>query len=412
MLTPTAPRQPAPILARGAMRLRLCIGPNAFGNALGSSIASANWGGGGQQYSALEATQDLNRELARFDRQAPPGVYDDGMSLIYANRADRTVSFEGLRASDFSDAVNELNAYNRETVASASAHGVNLRPTNANAYQLGLVDMSGVYLNGSGEANYSNNPMGGFEEMVGSLGANADESFKTRVNGGIKAGLGAVGAIASAPIVFTPFGATSEAYSLSMYKSGVDELGTGAYSQSPISKAVQWSFPSFTTQEADMVDGLLGLGTGLWGVRNALVANSAVPHGFASADEFSQFGSNMRAGLGRAGYENAEPILQGSAITGKSFKTGQPFDAGRVSDFDIGLADPSMLAQAKELGIGLRSGGTRTGPLTERDLRALGVLDLSNQMGQQAGREVNFMIYNNPATAIQRAPSVILPGRK
>lgn len=71
-----------------------------------------------------------------------------------------------------------------------------------------------------------------------------------------------------------------------------------------------------------------------------------------------------------------------------------------------------MLARAKELGIGLRSGGTRTGPLIERDLRALGVFDLSNQMGQQAGREVNFMIYNNPATAIQRAPSVILPGRK
>jgi filamentous hemagglutinin len=129
-------------------------------------------------------------------------------------------------------------------------------------------------------------------------------------------------------------------------------------------------------------------------------------------EEFAQFGNDMRAGLGRAGYENAEPLLQGSAVTGKSFKTGQPFDVGRVSDFDVALADPAMLARAEELGIGLRSGGTRNGPLSERDLRALGLRDLSSQMGQQADRDVNFMICNNPATAAQRAPSVILPVRK
>lgn len=137
-----------------------------------------------------------------------------------------------------------------------------------------------------------------------------------------------------------------------------------------------------------------------------------MPHGFANVDEFAQFGSNMRTGLGRAGYENAEPLLQGSAVTGKSFKTGQPFDVGRVSDFDVALADPALLARAQELGIGLRSGGTRTGPLSARDLRALGLRDLASQMGQQAGREVNFMIYNNPATAAQRAPSVVLPGKR
>ncbi|MES2349853.1 MAG: hypothetical protein V4641_20005, partial [Pseudomonadota bacterium] len=141
-------------------------------------------------------------------------------------------------------------------------------------------------------------------------------------------------------------------------------------------------------------------------------ANTVVPHGFGSLDEFTQFGTDMRVGLDRAGYGNAEPLLQGSAVTGKSFKTGQPFDLGRVSDFDVALADPSLLAKAEELGIGLRSSGTRTGPLTARDLRALGLRDLSNQMGQQTGRDVNFMIYNKPATAAQRAPSVILPGGK
>ncbi len=40
-------------------------------------------------------------------------------------------------------------------------------------------------------------------------------------------------------------------------------------------------------------------------------ANSSVPHGFANVHEFAQFGNDMRAGLDRAGYENAEPLLQG-----------------------------------------------------------------------------------------------------
>ena len=142
------------------------------------------------------------------------------------------------------------------------------------------------------------------------------------------------------------------------------------------------------------------------------VADGTVPYGFSNADEFTQFGTNMRSGLGGAGYPNAEPLLQGSAVTGKSFKTGQPFDLGRVSDFDVALADVDLLSKAQELGIGLRSGGTRTGPLTARDLRALGLRDLSIQMEQQVGREVNFMIYDNPATAAERAPSVTLPGGK
>jgi hypothetical protein len=47
--------------------------------------------------------------------------------------------------------------------------------------------------------------------------------------------------------------------------------------------------------------------------------------------------------LARAGYGNVEPILQGSAVTGKSFKTGKEFDVGRVSDFDIALLVPQRV---------------------------------------------------------------------
>ncbi|MCD7081648.1 hypothetical protein LRQ11_23715 [Pseudomonas sp. MAFF 311095] len=113
--------------------------------------------------------------------------------------------------------------------------------------------------------------------------------------------------------------------------------------------------------------------------------------------------------MARAGYGNVEPILQGSAVTGKSFKTGQEFDVGRVSDFDIALASPELLQRAQSLGIGLRSGGSRTGPLSARDLQTLGLKDLSSKLSAQSGREVNFMIYESAATAASRAPSVVLP---
>ena len=82
-----------------------------------------------------------------------------------------------------------------------------------------------------------------------------------------------------------------------------------------------------------------------------------MPKGFSSADDFAHFGADVRDGLRQAGYGNVEPILQGSAVTGKSFKTGEAFDIGRISDFDIALAGSELLLRAKSLGIGLRSGG-------------------------------------------------------
>jgi filamentous hemagglutinin len=136
---------------------------------------------------------------------------------------------------------------------------------------------------------------------------------------------------------------------------------------------------------------------------------AAIPKGFANADDFARFGSDTRNSLAKAGYGNVEPILQGSAVTGKSFKTGQAFDVGRVSDFDIALADPELLRRAQELGVGLRSGGTRTGPLSARDLQVLGLKELAGKLSEQAGREVNFMIYDSAITAASRAPSMVLP---
>lgn len=150
----------------------------------------------------------------------------------------------------------------------------------------------------------------------------------------------------------------------------------------------------------------------LWALlfrKSLFVGRIRIPHGFSNSSEFFSFSKNLRSGLNTAGYADAQPILQGSAVTGRSFSTGAPFDVGRISDFDIGLASPSLLARAKELGIGLRSGGARTGPLSARDLEALGLRGLQGQLSRSSGREVNFMIYRNADTAVNRSPSILLP---
>jgi hypothetical protein len=156
--------------------------------------------------------------------------------------------------------------------------------------------------------------------------------------------------------------------------------------------------------------GKTGGGVANWGFRKA-TSGGRIPFGFSNVDDFASFSRDVRSGLNKAGYADAQPLLQGSAVTGRSYSTGQPFDVGRVSDFDIGLASPSMLARAKELGIGLRSSGTRTGPLTARDLQALGLRNMQRQLSTQAGREVNFMIYGSVDDAASRAGPTRLNSR-
>jgi hypothetical protein len=153
-----------------------------------------------------------------------------------------------------------------------------------------------------------------------------------------------------------------------------------------------------------------GTGAETGGAAEANAANK-IPGTFATAEEFSRFGADIQSGLTRAGYTDVQPILQGSAVTGRSYSTGAAFDVGRVSDFDVALASSSLLQRAQELGIELRSGGIRTGPLTAENLAQLGLSDMAQQMTIQYGREVNFMIYNSADAAAARAPSISIPKR-
>ena len=147
------------------------------------------------------------------------------------------------------------------------------------------------------------------------------------------------------------------------------------------------------------------------GSADVLVHNCGeVPHGFANRGDFENFGSKLHSGLSDAGYSGTRGIMQGSAVTGRKYTTGAPFDVGRRSDFDVALAGSDLFAAARSAGVSTRSGGIRTGPLDRQALRDLGLADLRRELSQLAGRQVNFMVYRSVEDAMGRSPSIKIPG--
>jgi len=145
----------------------------------------------------------------------------------------------------------------------------------------------------------------------------------------------------------------------------------------------------------------------LLGPAERFVPSGIIPHGFRNAGVFRRFSSSVNNGLESAGFRNTTAIMQGSAVTGQSFRSGRPFS--QLSDFDLALAGDSIFERAVALGIKTRSQGTRTGPLTPENIAALGLSDFREALSIRAGREVNFMIFRSVDTALEKAPSIVLP---
>jgi hypothetical protein len=133
-----------------------------------------------------------------------------------------------------------------------------------------------------------------------------------------------------------------------------------------------------------------------------------VPLGFADVEEFRAFGAHLTEGLREAGYRDVVPVFQGSSVTGVKYTTGELFDVGRVSDFDIALASPTLFERAKTLGVQIRGRGSRTEPLKDEELlKTLGLHHLSIQLSERAaGRPVFFMVYRDLDAALRRSPSI------
>lgn len=117
----------------------------------------------------------------------------------------------------------------------------------------------------------------------------------------------------------------------------------------------------------------------------------------------------LRAGVGAG----VEPVFQGSAVTGRNHVTGQAFDAGRVSDFDIGLVDAGLFERADALGERTKTQPNRIGPVElGSDLaRRLGLDETLRELSRLAGgRPVKFMLYADLGQALKR-PSLMTPDR-
>ncbi|MBA3708267.1 MAG: hypothetical protein H0W83_05560 [Planctomycetes bacterium] len=142
-------------------------------------------------------------------------------------------------------------------------------------------------------------------------------------------------------------------------------------------------------------------------------AGRTFPFGFTSLDQYKAFSLELRKGLEKAGHKDAEPIFQGSSVTGVNFEKGIPFDSQYISDFDIAIVSPSLMKRAKELGVKLRPDGKRRGPLSlefsQATLEKLGLKSMISDLTRAAGREVNIMVYDSPTFAITKQPSMLVP---
>ncbi len=138
-----------------------------------------------------------------------------------------------------------------------------------------------------------------------------------------------------------------------------------------------------------------------------IAGGGTTPHGFTDEGAAAEFNQTLNSGLGEAGYSGTQAVFQGSSVTGVGFKSGLPF--GDHSDYDIALGGEDLFNAAKEAGIGLRSGGTRTGPLNPAQLEQLGLSDMQARLEGMAGREVHFMVYQTIDGAVGRSPSMLVP---
>ncbi|WP_439542633.1 phage portal protein [Hyphomicrobium sp.] len=139
------------------------------------------------------------------------------------------------------------------------------------------------------------------------------------------------------------------------------------------------------------------------------VLQRGIPHGFVSHREFQDFGRTAWDRLSAAGHRDAEPFIEGSAVTGYKYTTGEVFDSKRTSDFDLAIVSPSLLRRARDAGVELRSGGTRTKSIEPEKLGELGLEDFASELRRKAGRKIGVMIYDSRESLRRHSPYMDLP---
>ncbi|MFG1992007.1 hypothetical protein ACGFJ7_18710 [Actinoplanes sp. NPDC048988] len=130
-----------------------------------------------------------------------------------------------------------------------------------------------------------------------------------------------------------------------------------------------------------------------------------VPYGFRDFGQFREFATRFRDRM-RELYPDLDMGFQGSSVTGRSADSGDPFDEGRISDYDIAISGDSVNRAAHENGVPFRGDGVSTGPLTERELDRLGLDGVVEDASSETGREVHVMIFRTIEEAVGRKPTI------
>jgi hypothetical protein len=125
---------------------------------------------------------------------------------------------------------------------------------------------------------------------------------------------------------------------------------------------------------------------------------SGVPFAFESAEQFNDFRALVASELKKAlksVHPKAEAYLQGSALSGVSYKRHLPFDA--KSDLDIAITSRPLFRKAEKLGYGVSLSPRRIGPLDPDQIQQLGLGKLQRRIEEATGssRDANFMLFEN-----------------
>jgi hypothetical protein len=136
---------------------------------------------------------------------------------------------------------------------------------------------------------------------------------------------------------------------------------------------------------------------------------SGVPFGFRDAAHFKEFQATATAELKKLLKRtdpNAEAFLQGSAVSGVSYKRHLPFDV--ESDFDIALSSRYLFRKAETLGFEVKLSPRRIGPLDPDQIAELKLNkfirrldDVAAEERAAAPREINIMLFDN-AEAVRK----------
>jgi hypothetical protein len=137
---------------------------------------------------------------------------------------------------------------------------------------------------------------------------------------------------------------------------------------------------------------------------------SGVPFGFENAEHFEKFQSTATAELKKLLKKtdaNAEAFLQGSSVTGVSYKRHLPFDA--ASDMDVAVSSKYLFKQADKLGYEVKLSPRRIGPLDPDQIAELGLAKFETRLSDVASetaatasgttapptRRINIMLFDN-----------------